>query len=58
MDEEDIVDISSSESDHEHTLDRRAILGPVVSCVVEALGGVGVVLRMANTDLETKYTGV
>ena len=37
MDEEDI---SSSESDHEHALDRRAILEPAVSRVVEALGGV------------------
>jgi replication fork protection complex subunit Tof1/Swi1 len=39
MDENEVIEISSGESDGEPTIDRRAILEPVITRVVDALGG-------------------
>ncbi|TFY75534.1 hypothetical protein EWM64_g8480, partial [Hericium alpestre] len=40
MEEDDVIEISSGESDHEHGYtERRAILEPAIRSVVEALGG-------------------
>ncbi|KAF9001196.1 timeless protein-domain-containing protein [Cyathus striatus] len=39
MDDEELIDISSDESDNQAAFDRRALLAPVVTRVVDALGG-------------------
>ncbi|KAG6872642.1 hypothetical protein C0995_008073 [Termitomyces sp. Mi166 len=39
MDDPEVIEISSGESDAEISIDRRAILQPVISRVVDALGG-------------------
>ncbi|RDB17381.1 Topoisomerase 1-associated factor 1 [Hypsizygus marmoreus] len=39
MDDPEIIEISSEESDAEPSIDRRAVLKPVISRVVDALGG-------------------
>ncbi|KAG5641373.1 hypothetical protein DXG03_005379 [Asterophora parasitica] len=39
MDPDEVIEISSGESDAEPTIDRRAVLQPVIGRVVDALGG-------------------
>ncbi|KAG6856013.1 hypothetical protein H0H87_008415 [Tephrocybe sp. NHM501043] len=49
MDDPDVIEISSNESEAEHSFDRRPLLQPVISRVVDALGGYeGGVYRMGD----------